>query len=101
MVPLCFLLGECVALFSPHEEVAASLFSPLQGTLRNLSHLLLRDGAGVCVAHWCVQKQHFACSGVRLHNSEECVDFLHRVDYPLDTAYIAISCCVFMRNSSS
>ena len=47
--PLCFLLGECVG-FSPHQEVAAPPF-PLQGTLRNLSHLLLRDGAGVCVVH--------------------------------------------------
>lgn len=33
--------------------------SPLQGTLWNLSHLLLRDGAGVCVEHGCVQQQHF------------------------------------------
>lgn len=60
--------------------------SPLQGTLRNLSHLLLRDGAGVCVVHWCVQKQHFDCSGVGLYNFKECLDFLRLVDYSLDTA---------------
>lgn len=88
--PLCFLLGECVGI--PPQEVWQQLSppptpSPLPtGTLRNLSHLLLRDGlACVCGTLMCPE-QHFDCSGVGLYNFEECLDFLHLVDYSLDPA---------------
>lgn len=38
--------------FSWRGEVTSLLSFPLnQGTFRNLSHLLLRDGAGICVVH--------------------------------------------------
>lgn len=46
--PVCLLLGECVG-YPP--TGSGSTLPPLQGTLRKLSHLLLRDGAGVCVEH--------------------------------------------------
>lgn len=47
--PLCFLLGECVALFSPHEEVAASLFfSPTRNSAKPFSPLTQGRGWRVC-----------------------------------------------------
>lgn len=36
--------------FEPGSDIT-TLISLNQGTFRNLSHLLLRDGAGVCVVH--------------------------------------------------
>lgn len=59
---VCFLLGELVGFLPPPLPQPGSgsiLPSPLQGTRWNLSHLLLRDGAGVCVEHRRVQQQHF------------------------------------------
>lgn len=60
--------------FEPGSDIT-TLISLNQGTFRNLSHLLLRDGAGVCVVHWCDQKEHFYCSGVGMFNSREMFGF--------------------------
>lgn len=46
--PLCFLLGECVAFFSPHQEVAASLFSPTRNSAKPFSPLTQGRGWRVC-----------------------------------------------------
>lgn len=70
------LLGPSSPPLPPHQEVAASFLSPLQGTLRNLSHFLLRDGAGVCVWNTDVfSNSTLDCSGVGLYNFKECLDF--------------------------
>lgn len=42
-------------------------------------------GWRVCGTLMCPE-QHFDCSGVGLYNFEECLDFLHLVDYSLDPA---------------
>lgn len=78
---VCFLLGEIVGFLPPPPlpppGSSSILPSPLQGTLRNLSHLLLRDGAGVCV--WNTEEvfsnSTLDCSGVGLYNFKECLDF--------------------------
>lgn len=76
--------------FSPTRKWQHPSFSPTRNSAKPFSPLTQGRGWRVCGTHWCVQKQHLACSGVGLYNSEECLDFLHRVDYSLDTAYIAI-----------
>lgn len=81
MLPSCCKPGVTVKIcgwgvggFEPGSDIT-TLISLNQGTFRNLSHLLLRDGAGICVVHWCDQKEHFYCSGVGMFNSKEMFGF--------------------------
>lgn len=70
--------------FLPHQEVAASPFSPPRNSAEPSTPLTQGRGWRVCGTLMCPEAA--LCCGVGLYNFQECLDFLHRVDYSFDPA---------------
>lgn len=86
--PAVAFFGRCLSFSQRWGSDITALVSLNQGTFRNFSHLLLRDGAGICVVHWCDQKQHFYCSGVGTYNVTD--EFGFPASHDFDFVDIAI-----------